>query len=96
MVAFDGTARPDALLARHPDALAVRTKADLPGRSLPPVDAIAVSALHGSGVGRLRQAIRSSLGCDDTVTPFARCWTAAQRAMLRTWLDGGPPPHSFI
>ncbi|HEX8324889.1 MAG TPA: GTPase [Tepidisphaeraceae bacterium] len=89
VVAIDGStplpAEAAGLLSRFPEAVVVLTKTDLPIRCEAPA-ALGVSAVSGSGLADLRQALRGRLGCDDLLSPHARCWTAEQRRRVGAML----------
>ena len=99
VVAVDGSTPTPAeareLLARYPAALVVRTKADRP-RNATVERAIDVAAIDGTGLNALRAAVRGRLGCEDVVSPHARCWTPDQRAALGRFLNAGEPLAVFL
>lgn len=69
------------LMTPYPDAIVVANKSDLSAARID--TAIPISARTGQGVDALRRAIRSRFGCAELQSLHARCWTDAQRAMLR-------------
>jgi len=73
-----------ALMARFPDAIQVFNKSDVVGKLGLNKDAIPTVATAGSGIDRLRSAIRSIFQCEPIDANSPKCWTSRQREMLRS------------
>jgi small GTP-binding protein len=70
-----------ALIERHPNAMRIANKSDLPAIWNPSaVSAVAVSARQGAGIDALRRAIRSRFIADRDLAP--RWWTQRHRESL--------------
>ncbi len=91
LLLLDPTCRGDAvqadLRATCPDALTVWSKADLPQDKATDDGALRTSARQGTGLGELRQAIRSRFGCESLPLSRACTWTARQRSILASGLS---------
>jgi hypothetical protein len=76
------------LIERHPDALIVINKTDVPARwSVEQLrGAVATVATTGVGVPELMRRVRRHFGCDQVDVSRARCWTARQKAVLEAKL----------
>ena len=83
-----------AILAEYPSTLVVANKADRPAAwQASDAAAIEVTATEGRGVDALRRAILARFDCADFALNQPRCWTQAQRAILRTARRAGPDPR---